>query len=119
MIRRPPRSTRTDTLFPYTTLLRPLGNGDRALRLQPLLLAGLGLLLRRGGVPAAAAHLVAGGGGAVLPLLPLVPAPAAALAPGLAGGCRRAGLCGAAGREYLPPPGRALGHLTSAAASPL
>src|SRR3546814_10323058 len=23
MIRRPPRSTRTDTLFPYTTLLRP------------------------------------------------------------------------------------------------
>src|SRR3546814_19496190 len=85
MIRRPPRSTRTDTLFPYTTLLRPLGNGDRALRLQPLLLAGLGLLLRRGGVPAAAAHLVAGGGGAVLHLLPLVPGPAAALAPGLAG----------------------------------
>src|SRR3546814_9585465 len=30
MIRRPPRSTRTDTLFPYTTLfrsLRPLGPG--------------------------------------------------------------------------------------------
>src|SRR3546814_6546207 len=25
MIRRPPRSTRTDTLFPYTTLLRSLG----------------------------------------------------------------------------------------------
>src|SRR3546814_20418998 len=24
MIRRPPRSTRTDTLFPYTTLFRPL-----------------------------------------------------------------------------------------------
>src|SRR3546814_2032058 len=29
MIRRPPRSTRTDTLFPYTTLFR---SGDRALR---------------------------------------------------------------------------------------
>src|SRR3546814_15780684 len=28
MIRRPPRSTRTDTLFPYTTLFRSLdGNG--------------------------------------------------------------------------------------------
>src|SRR3546814_19824315 len=30
MIRRPPRSTRTDTLFPYTTLFRSLldGNGN-------------------------------------------------------------------------------------------
>src|SRR3546814_20286667 len=29
MIRRPPRSTRTDTLFPYTTLFRPEGqNAD-------------------------------------------------------------------------------------------
>src|SRR3546814_8094464 len=26
MIRRPPRSTRTDTLFPYTTLFRSLGH---------------------------------------------------------------------------------------------
>src|SRR3546814_20316741 len=26
MIRRPPRSTRTDTLFPYTTLFRSLGS---------------------------------------------------------------------------------------------
>src|SRR3546814_2651624 len=32
MIRRPPRSTRTDTLFPYTTLFRSDGEGgnDRA-----------------------------------------------------------------------------------------
>src|SRR3546814_8408272 len=30
MIRRPPRSTRTDTLFPYTTLFRsPMGGGER------------------------------------------------------------------------------------------
>src|SRR3546814_18686410 len=30
MIRRPPRSTRTDTLFPYTTLFRSIGNaGER------------------------------------------------------------------------------------------
>src|SRR3546814_18493600 len=27
MIRRPPRSTRTDTLFPYTTLFRSLDSG--------------------------------------------------------------------------------------------
>src|SRR3546814_21133609 len=30
MIRRQPRSTRTDTLFPYTTLLRSTGNIDIA-----------------------------------------------------------------------------------------
>src|SRR3546814_7090921 len=29
MIRRPPRSTRTDTLFPYTTLFRSHGAGQR------------------------------------------------------------------------------------------
>src|SRR3546814_15818870 len=31
MIRRPPRSTRTDTLFPYTTLFRSCINPDSAL----------------------------------------------------------------------------------------
>src|SRR3546814_8644733 len=35
MIRRPPRSTRTDTLFPYTTLFR--SEGDRHDELQPCL----------------------------------------------------------------------------------
>src|SRR3546814_20590514 len=30
MIRRPPRSTRTDTLFPYTTLFRSQGDGTYA-----------------------------------------------------------------------------------------
>src|SRR3546814_16279520 len=29
MIRRPPRSTRTDTLFPYTTLFRSFSTGGR------------------------------------------------------------------------------------------
>src|SRR3546814_3722548 len=29
MIRRPPRPTRTDTLFPYTALFRSLGDEDR------------------------------------------------------------------------------------------
>src|SRR3546814_19231844 len=33
MIRRPPRSTRTDTLVPYTTLFRSIG-GDRLGRVQ-------------------------------------------------------------------------------------
>src|SRR3546814_16977101 len=35
MIRRPPRSTRTDTLFPYTTLFRS-GDGQVLDRRQPL-----------------------------------------------------------------------------------
>src|SRR3546814_17887287 len=36
MIRRPPRSTRTDTLFPYTTLFRSLrGLYDAAVRFRP------------------------------------------------------------------------------------
>src|SRR3546814_14672512 len=69
MIRRPPRSTRTDTLFPYTTLFR-----SRAPRRQRLVLAlpvfrvlparGLGGLeavrrraaSQRMAVPAAAGH---------------------------------------------------------------
>src|SRR3546814_8900642 len=35
MIRRPPRSTRTDTLFPYTTLFRSGGN-DAFIEIPPL-----------------------------------------------------------------------------------
>src|SRR3546814_6565322 len=34
MTRRPPRSTRTDTLFPYTTLFRSGGNAQHARRRQ-------------------------------------------------------------------------------------
>src|SRR3546814_2697436 len=51
MIRRPPRSTRTDTLFPYTTLFRSPGLGT-ALR------TGLG----GGGIEGAEGHVI----GAVL-----------------------------------------------------
>src|SRR3546814_6302603 len=32
MIRRPPRSTRTNTLFPYTTLFRSIANDDQVER---------------------------------------------------------------------------------------
>src|SRR3546814_3617504 len=35
MIRRPPRSTRTDTLFPYTTLFRSHADGQAVLRVAP------------------------------------------------------------------------------------
>src|SRR3546814_9457451 len=34
MIRRPPRSTRTDTLFPYTTLFRSLNSGVVPISIQ-------------------------------------------------------------------------------------
>src|SRR3546814_17462563 len=34
MIRRPPRSTRTDTLVPYTTLFRSLDRADRGFSFQ-------------------------------------------------------------------------------------
>src|SRR3546814_9836607 len=35
MIRRPPRSTRTDTLFPYTTLFRSLSEVDGLIAAEP------------------------------------------------------------------------------------
>src|SRR3546814_16534877 len=35
MIRRPPRSTRTDTLFPYTTLFRSVHRREEALGVVP------------------------------------------------------------------------------------
>src|SRR3546814_16627239 len=43
MIRRTPRSTRTDTLFPYTTLVRALGNGVRFGGSGPVMMAGEGI----------------------------------------------------------------------------
>src|SRR3546814_15158706 len=42
MIRRPPRSTRTDTLFPYTTLFRSDGIGDLPQSLQARRIGGEG-----------------------------------------------------------------------------
>src|SRR3546814_8917855 len=42
MIRRPPRSTRTDTLFPYTTLFRSVGTADRVRETIAQTLAGRG-----------------------------------------------------------------------------
>src|SRR3546814_1861123 len=46
MIRRPPRSTRTDTLFPYTTLFRSHGrSGFRTMPFPPRLRADAELLV--------------------------------------------------------------------------
>src|SRR3546814_17119546 len=46
MIRRPPRSTRTDTLFPYTTLFRSPGALVRSFYLDPLFRVGTRLSIR-------------------------------------------------------------------------
>src|SRR3546814_9357705 len=53
MIRRPPRSTRTDTLFPYTTLFRSLPKAaprskDRTFRRSRLIDAARGLFHEKG-----------------------------------------------------------------------
>src|SRR3546814_7265787 len=48
MIRPPPRSTRTDTLFPYTTLFRS-GRGYRACRDRPFRFGGADARGRRAG----------------------------------------------------------------------
>src|SRR3546814_4480115 len=69
MIRRPPRSTRTDTLFPYTTLFRSHGHtGVRtrhARRGGPATAAGQHLDLHRGDPRVLhAGRLRAGGSGA-------------------------------------------------------
>src|SRR3546814_1486068 len=44
MIRRPPRSTRTDTLFPYTTLFRSFTNAERRInRVRPVFASKVGM----------------------------------------------------------------------------
>src|SRR3546814_9535823 len=46
MIRRPPRSTRTDTLFPYTTLFRSLASLGRFWTTRVIILPGAPLVRR-------------------------------------------------------------------------
>src|SRR3546814_18400944 len=43
MVRRPPRSTRTDTLFPYTTLFRSIATQARSSTVSGGLRRGIGL----------------------------------------------------------------------------
>src|SRR3546814_2028579 len=77
MIRRPPRSTRTDTLFPYTTLFRSgAGCAARVPRQWPGLAA---VPLGRAAAPEAqrpAGGLLAGLRPALLPQRPGLPRPA-------------------------------------------
>src|SRR3546814_20188622 len=48
MIRRPPRSTRTDTLFPYTTLFRSRGGHDEQPQVRPQRALGVERQRKRG-----------------------------------------------------------------------
>src|SRR3546814_16482342 len=57
MIRRPPRSTRTDTLFPYTTLFRS-GRDEEASFLRPCGSIGIIALHERTGDPLPAMALI-------------------------------------------------------------
>src|SRR3546814_2080212 len=50
MIRLPPRSTRTDTLFPYTTLFRSLPSHAKSGSAGGLAIAVLAALRQRGGI---------------------------------------------------------------------
>src|SRR3546814_3597823 len=57
MIRRPPRSTRTDTLFPYTTLFRSLRNETKAIRVGQVVNNQAGLQCPKAPVPRPAISL--------------------------------------------------------------
>src|SRR3546814_15303328 len=59
MIRRPPRATRTDTLFPYTTLFRS-GACDRRTKKPPVDVSGTGKGIAGRGRAETALHLVGG-----------------------------------------------------------
>src|SRR3546814_7627083 len=113
MIRRPPRSTRTDTLFPYTTLFRSAEGDERRTAGADRVLGG-GPGLRRPGVPLGVAGLprqhrqrrrrAAGGGPRQLPR-----AAQGRRAPHLRARGRRVRLRGAGGEEI----GRATSELQS------
>src|SRR3546814_19835019 len=71
MIRRPPRSTRTDTLFPYTTLFRSDQEFDLAVLLQPgnhfRTIFEIGIDYRRvGAISDQIQHILPGNSGAVI-----------------------------------------------------
>src|SRR3546814_4942035 len=67
MIRRPPRSTRTDTLFPYTTLFRSLVRRQHAARARSRNGAGrrIALAVCRADRAGSARHALHAGGGTV------------------------------------------------------
>src|SRR3546814_10644988 len=77
MIRRPPRSTRTDTLFPYTALFRSHRVGERRVELPGIVLVEEPEQGRRvaGDQLAAAGEGVEEGGGVGTCLTEAIPAP--------------------------------------------
>src|SRR3546814_5473341 len=110
MIRRPPRSTRTDTFFPYPTLVRSIFLGARrsefAVKLRGGVLRGIGLGIgARFGVDRGAAarvglgHRQAGGADAAI-LLPRIGEEAHQLAPGNGEGEGRIAVVGARSEEH-------------------
>src|SRR3546814_16556990 len=62
MLRRPPRSTRTDTLFPYTTLVRSLPSRSARTGVSPVIRLGVLLLALAATAPAAAETIAITGG---------------------------------------------------------
>src|SRR3546814_8816414 len=62
MLRRPPRSTRTDTLFPYTTLVRSLPSRSARTGVSPVIRRGVLLLALAATAPAAAETIAITGG---------------------------------------------------------
>src|SRR3546814_14510147 len=75
MIRRPPRSTRTDTLFPYTTLFRSEDRADGKERraLRPVAAARIGGITVGVDIIDAEGHRLIGIEGAKLPVDVVVP----------------------------------------------
>src|SRR3546814_11505028 len=63
MIRRPPRSTRTDTLFPYTTLFRSAGGQHAAPAFDRLVRFAVKRRRRRGNAPLGHGAVAGKGGG--------------------------------------------------------
>src|SRR3546814_16715219 len=63
MIRRPPRSTRTDTLFPYTTLFRSAGGQHAAPAFDRLVRFAVKRRRRRGNAPLGHGDVAGKGGG--------------------------------------------------------
>src|SRR3546814_632770 len=56
MIQRPPRSTRTDTLFPHTTLCRSIVGGTQFVERCPYQQENRALVVHRGGVQDGSCH---------------------------------------------------------------
>src|SRR3546814_11418498 len=87
MIRRPPRSTRTDTLFPYTTLSRSMERGRGARQAARTVRGGgAGGCVGRGAAPPPVAdpvRLMAEAAPLTIQRIAIFPLPGAVLFPGL------------------------------------